>query len=668
MADQRLRIIYDAVDNTSKVVGNVTGSIKRNKDAIQSMGRQATIAGGAIIGLLGVTVKFGSDLAESINAVQVIFKGGADTILEFGKTASTSVGLAAADFNQLATQTGALLGGMGLTTEEVAQQTIELTKRASDLASVHNTDVKDALSAINQALRGETEAIRRYAADVTDATIEAFALGKGINKSVTEMTQQEKKLLRIAALMAQTSDVADDFVNTSGELANQVRISTAEMKNQAAAIGQVLLPVLKDILSQIMPILQGIGEWVKENPRLTAIIVKFAAAVGALLLVLGPLLIILPGLSVAFSLMLGPIGLLITLIAALGIAYATNIFGIRDKTKVVFDSLSKIYNSWVGWLLPSGPLIKGFIFLKNNWRGIIDSITKVAQTFINFYINNWVNPIIKGLNAIAGVFGKKLIEPLKEVKIATDKVGDAIKKNLRNWVDLASTAKDLAEAGDSVTKSQEGVARVTQEVLNKFITLNSETGKTITAYEDLGNMAAFVTASHEAENSALASASTHFNDLRLKIIAAREEEATLREEIEASIDPFQLFIDTLFETEGRLEFYQESVVLVTDAARILTEQEKALNDELERQEEAADAAAAAIKKLGDILKQSTQDINVINPPPPRPGGGFGGIPPVNLAELAKEQGLIPDPEGGNRFIETLTTEEADARGILTTEE
>lgn len=105
----------------------------------------------------------------------------------------------------MAVITGALFQNVGKSEEEVAQMTIELSKRAADMASVFNTDVNDAMSAINQALRGETEAIRRYAGDVTDATLQEYLMAEGINKKVTEMSEAEKRLLRMDVLMKQTS-------------------------------------------------------------------------------------------------------------------------------------------------------------------------------------------------------------------------------------------------------------------------------------------------------------------------------------------------------------------------------------------------------------------------------------------------------------------------------
>jgi len=222
---------------------------------------------GAVLGLKKV-ISEASNLEESINAVNVVFKDGNDIILKFGETAAKSVGLANSEFNQLATQLGALLIDTGKPLGEVADLTIELTKRASDLASVFNTDVKDALSAINQAIRGETEAIRRYAADVTDATLQTFLLSQGINKQVTAMTQAEKKLLRIKVLLSQTKDVQGDFRKTSDSLANATRILGSRMKNLAADIGDSLVPAASNavaILGNLLTVAEKIRKFGAEQ-------------------------------------------------------------------------------------------------------------------------------------------------------------------------------------------------------------------------------------------------------------------------------------------------------------------------------------------------------------------------------------------------------------------
>ena len=204
----------------------------------------AAIAGTARV--LKKTITAASDLVESQNAVNVVFKDGAKEILNFGKSASKSVALANAEFNQLASVTGALIMDVGKPMTEVAKITTDLTIRAADMASVMNTTVQDALSAINQAIRGETEAIRRYTGDVTDQTLQQFALANGIKKTVTTMTQQEKKLLRLRVIMKQTEKFAGDFARTNKEFANQTRILWAQINDLAASLGEKLLPALTD--------------------------------------------------------------------------------------------------------------------------------------------------------------------------------------------------------------------------------------------------------------------------------------------------------------------------------------------------------------------------------------------------------------------------------------
>jgi len=79
--------------------------------------------GALVLGGIKKIITATSDLEESINAVTVVFRDGADIILDFGKVAAESVGLANAEFNQLATETGALLVGTGIPLAEVSNLT-----------------------------------------------------------------------------------------------------------------------------------------------------------------------------------------------------------------------------------------------------------------------------------------------------------------------------------------------------------------------------------------------------------------------------------------------------------------------------------------------------------------------------------------------------------------
>lgn len=243
-AEKSVTQVGKEMGNTTKATDISTKSFIKGALALEVLNRAYQVASGLVASM----VKNASDLTESINAVNVVFGSGAQKVLDYGRNAATSVGLARSEYNQMATITGALLKDTGLTMDEVAEKTNDLAVRAADMASVFNTSVADAASAVNQAIRGETEAIRRYAGDVSDATLQTYLMSQGIDKNVTELTQQEKRLYRVDLIMAQTAVTAGDFANTSNSLANQQRILTARFKDTTAQIGTALIPALSNVI------------------------------------------------------------------------------------------------------------------------------------------------------------------------------------------------------------------------------------------------------------------------------------------------------------------------------------------------------------------------------------------------------------------------------------
>ena len=292
--DTTLRIVADHRGLT-RGLQQAEQQSRTSMDRIRQHGVKMGLAiagiGASISALSGFSIKAASDLEESVNAVNVVFGDAASTIHQFGETSSRSVLLSQASFNQLSAQTGALLTNFGSSTEEAADQTIVLAQRAADLASVFNTDVDQALNAINAALRGETEAIRFYAADVTDASLQNHLLAQGINDSVAAMTIQEKAQLRLQVLLAQTAKVQGDVERTAGSFANTSKGLAAELTNVGAAIGTALIPAVSSILQTVVTLVERFSEWTKNNPTLSKSVFLVVGALGAFLLVAGLALI-----------------------------------------------------------------------------------------------------------------------------------------------------------------------------------------------------------------------------------------------------------------------------------------------------------------------------------------------------------------------------------------
>ena len=244
---------------------------KKGAGGVNRMGTSVKKLGGLVAGAFAVkavanfandAINSATDLQESVNAVDVVFEAGAQTLHDYGKTAATSVGLAQSEFNSLATNTGALLTNFGFTQQQAADETIQLTERAADMASVFNVDVGEALFAVQAGLRGETEPLRRFGVSLDDATIRAKAVELGLADTTAEVDKNAKATAALALFYEQTDKVAGDFANTSGSLANQQRILGAEFENAKAEIGNALLPVMQSMVQvarDMMPSIVEVG-------------------------------------------------------------------------------------------------------------------------------------------------------------------------------------------------------------------------------------------------------------------------------------------------------------------------------------------------------------------------------------------------------------------------
>jgi hypothetical protein len=219
----------------------------------------AAAAAGAMAVKIGLeSVKAASDLNEEINKTEVVFGDTAKEIKDFAKTADRALGLTNKSALQAAS-TFAILGkNAGLTGTELSKFSKDSTKIAADLGSFFNTSTEDAVLAIGSALRGEAEPIRRYGVLISAASLEQAAFnfetrtGTELARDAkNQLTEQSKVLARYQAILDQTTDAQGDFGRTSDGLANSQKILAAQLENLNATMGTILLPVAKEVITQL---------------------------------------------------------------------------------------------------------------------------------------------------------------------------------------------------------------------------------------------------------------------------------------------------------------------------------------------------------------------------------------------------------------------------------
>lgn len=492
MAQENLDVVVKLVDEASANIRRIQGELntlgssaqtasKKTTTSMEDIRRGALVAGAAMTAMGGgivlaakSAVESASDLQESINAVNVVFGEGAEQVLIFGENSAQAVGLATAEFNQMSAQTGALLKDVGLPMEEVADLTNTLSVRAADLASVFNTDVSEAMSAINQAIRGETEAIRRFSGDVTDATLETFALAQGIEKTVSEMTQQEKRLLRVQLLMSQTDNVAGDFANTSESFANRMRVLRSEFENVSAQLGNALIPVVESLLEKVAPLLEKLAVWISENEELTEKIVIGVAAFGALMAVLGPLILTIAAVAAAIN----PVTLIIgAIILVIGVLAAQIVLLVRKFNEVRDTFMSYLPAIRDAWAEMTGAVSAKIDELRQN---ISDKFNAIGD-FLRQVMNTYIEIIKFPLAFIAGLFISTLealgidVQLLFEqitmfIQMAMEKI-TGIFTSVTEWIKTtwSATFGELGPAAQSgLKKADEAILNFKNRMVTRF--------------------------------------------------------------------------------------------------------------------------------------------------------------------------------------------------------
>jgi hypothetical protein len=268
-----------AIDQTERKVKQLGGTLQRvGETAAGFLVAQGVQAGARkAIALMQSTVNAAKDLGESTNAVSKVFDESTQKVLEWGQANANSFGLSQRAFNQAITPLGAMLKNTGMSMDDVADNTIKLTERAADMASVFNVEVPEALFAIQAALRGETEPIRRFGVSISEVTIQQEALAMTGKAAAKELTAEEKAAARLKLIFDQTADSAGDFKDTSDGLANSQRIATARIEDAKAKIGTAYLPIMAKA-AQITGVL---AEQFGALPHVVQMTIAAIVAVGA---------------------------------------------------------------------------------------------------------------------------------------------------------------------------------------------------------------------------------------------------------------------------------------------------------------------------------------------------------------------------------------------------
>jgi hypothetical protein len=218
-----------------------------------------------------------SDYAEILNKFQISFNKinspeSYQKNLEFIDKLSKTYGFSRQVLmDYTATFNNMLKSLKGLTDDGSAMIARTLTQMAIDYSSLFNTSIESTMLAFQSMLSGSIRPIRGQSGfDVSDTTIMALYKEFGGTKSSRQLSQIEKRLLRIIAVEQQLEKVGatGDFGRTIENYSNQIKILQSQLTEFGATWGQLILYNLKPVVQFINGLLMALNELGKQFIKL----------------------------------------------------------------------------------------------------------------------------------------------------------------------------------------------------------------------------------------------------------------------------------------------------------------------------------------------------------------------------------------------------------------
>lgn len=221
-------------------------------------------------------IDISADMTEVQNVVTMTFGQMTDKVEEFANTSIQNFGMSSLSAKQFASRFQAMGSAMGIplqgmgssfeyinkrisnmseevrelytSTDGITDMSLNLSKLAGDMASFYNVEQKLVATDLEAIFTGQARPLRKFGIDLTEATVQTWALNHGMQVNMKTMTQQQKTLLRYQYVMSSADKTMNDFRRTSNTWSNQTRLLTENVKQLGSVWGQAFINMLKPLV------------------------------------------------------------------------------------------------------------------------------------------------------------------------------------------------------------------------------------------------------------------------------------------------------------------------------------------------------------------------------------------------------------------------------------
>jgi hypothetical protein len=460
------------IDEFERSMSDAQKAMEKVGRKFNDVGKQLSIAGGVIVGAMGLAIKKTADWGDSLDnlsqktgiSVEALsrFKLACDkSDISLDQFALGMRGLSAAivEAQKPGSEAARVFEALGIKTKD-----INGNLRDSEAILL---DVADRFSKMENGATKTKAAVSLFSRAGMDM-IHFLNMGKEGLRENAERTKELGLLWSTAGAKG-----ADEFSERIKEL-------QASVGGTYKALAQNLIPALTNFTIGITTVIGKINLWIREHPTLTNAIMKLVGGIGLLLTTFGGILIVTAKLITAWKALsvaslgtasaFGAVG--IAIMAAYG-AY-TLLIAIRDKYEKAHGKF--VSDETKAWAQLTQQIGGWSTFVKN----ATDKILAQKKEFGDY------EKVLNDLNAVWDKYGQNTTETLKA--IASGKEGQALKKLLDDLTQgHASALFEAQKHGETLDDTKEKVDALAKEMQDKLLAALAGAGeKTKSWNEELG--------------------------------------------------------------------------------------------------------------------------------------------------------------------------------------
>lgn len=369
----------DLTDNLDKVG---TKMKKFGEDMTKKLTLPLAAAGAA-------SFKVGADFEQAMGKMEVVFEHSSRNIEKWAQNSLRDFGLARSTAIEMVGDFGALFKGMGINIQKTEEWSKTLTERTMDLANFYDTTVDETINALNSIVTGQTEPLRRFGINMTQATLQEYAYSKGIRKKIQDMTEAEKVQLRY-------NFVVDRTAIAVGTTARESDTATGQLNKFKESIKELALSFSEQVLPLFLPFIEALNSLIEKFTNLGDGTKKFIVVLGGIVAAIGPIILILGSLFKGIKNISDGVGSIPKILE--GASKAGKAFkGMLDTTQFL---------GFLKWALIIGGIVALIGFLINQLNVLLgkgkeanqalNSIGNIAGSMTGANNNNLANRYING--------------------------------------------------------------------------------------------------------------------------------------------------------------------------------------------------------------------------------------------------------------------------------